>query len=268
MASGTDGGSTAAQQWADELAAWAVDPEILAAAPEPSDDLPPEVFAAGQDRTPSPLAELARSALRPGGGVLDVGAGAGATSLDVVPPDGHLHAVDTQPSMLRALEAAARDRGLDVTTYVGTWPDVADQVPGCDVAVCAHVLYNVPDLAPFATALTSKTRDLVVVELTGTHPLRRLAPIWEAVHGQPLPTGPTADLAVSVLRDAGLDPQVHERVYQPVVRTGALLETWIDLTRQQLHLPPQRRDEVVRLMQRHPATPRRSVVLSWPGSGA
>jgi hypothetical protein len=57
-------------------------------------------------------------------------------------------------------------------------------------------------------------------------------------------------------------------VYQPVVRTGALLETWIDLTRRQLCLPPERRDEVVELMRRHPPQPRRSVVLSWPGSGA
>ena len=133
---------TAAQQWADELAAWAIDPEILAAAPESPYDLPPEVFAAGQDRAPSPLAELAGAALHPGGTILDVGAGAGATSLDVVPPDGHLHAVDTQPAMLRALEAAARERRVSVTTYVGTWPDVADQVPGCHVAVCAHVFYK------------------------------------------------------------------------------------------------------------------------------
>jgi methylase of polypeptide subunit release factors len=257
---------TAAQQWADELAAWAIDPQILAAAPESPHELPPEVFAPGQDTTPSPLAELARSALRPGGSVLDVGAGAGATSFDVVPPDGQLHAVDSQPSMLRALEAAARDRGVGVTTYSGTWPDLAEQVPECDVAVCAHVLYNVPDLAPFAAALTNKARDLVVVELTGTHPKTRLAPMWEAVHRQPLPAGPTAELAVAVLREAGLEPEVHERVYQPPVRTGALLEAWIDLNRQQLCLPPERRDEVVELMQRHPPQPRRSVVLSWPGS--
>jgi SAM-dependent methyltransferase len=257
---------TAAQQWADELSAWAIAPEILAAAPESPYDLPPEVFAAGQDATPSPLAELARAALRPGGSVLDVGAGAGATSLDVVPPDGHLHAVDTQPSMLSALEAAARDRGVSVTTYEGTWPDLADQVPVCDVAVCAHVLYNVPDLASFAAALTSRARDLVVVELTATHPQMRLAPIWEAVHGQPRPAGPTAELAVAALREAGIEPEARDRVYQPVVRTGALLETWIDLTRRQLCLPPERRDEVVQLMQRHPPQPRRSVVLSWAGS--
>ncbi len=76
--------------------------------------------------------------------------GAGAASLEVVPAGGQLHAVDSQPSMLRALAEAARERGVDVTTYEGTWPDLADQVPVCDVVVCAHVLYNVPDLAPFA----------------------------------------------------------------------------------------------------------------------
>jgi SAM-dependent methyltransferase len=259
---------TAAQQWADELAEWAIDPEILAAARESPHDLPPEIFAAGQDTTPSPLADLARSALRPGGSVLDIGAGAGATSLGVVPPDGHLHAVDTQPSMLQALEAAAKERGVSVTTYVGTWPDLADQVPECDVAVCAHVVYNVADLAPFASALTRKARDLVVVELTATHPKMRLAPMWEEVHGQSLPEGPTAELAVAVLRENGIDPEVRERTYEPPVRTGALLETWVDLNRHQLCLPPERRDEVVELMRRYPPKPRRSVVLSWPGSAA
>jgi SAM-dependent methyltransferase len=256
----------AAARWADELAAWAIDPEILAAAPESPYGFPPEVFAAGQYAASAPMAELAGAALRPGGSVLDVGAGAGAASLGIVPAGGHLHAVDSQPSMLRALEAAARDRGVSLTTYDGTWPDLADQVPACDVAVCAHVLYNVPDLVPFATALTTKARDLVVVELTGTHPLTRLAPMWEAVHHQPRPDGPTAELAAEVLREAGLEPEVRERVIEPVARTGALLDTWVDFTRRQLCLPPERRPEVEELMRRHPPQPRRSVVLSWSGA--
>jgi hypothetical protein len=257
---------TAAQQWADELAAWTIDPEILAAAPESPYGFPPEIFAVGQAAEPSVLQELARAALRPGGAVLDVGAGAGAASLEVVPPGGQLHAVDSQASMLRALEEAAGDSGVDVTTYEGTWPDVADQVPVCDVVVCAHVLYNVPDLGPFAVALTDHARDLVAVELTGNHPLVRLAPLWEAVHHQQRPAGPTAELAVAALGEAGLEPELREHLYQPLERTGELLEIWIDFTRRQLCLPPERRAEVVELMHRYPAQPRRSVTLSWPGA--
>src|SRR4029079_3259054 len=76
MASTTDGGSTAARQWADELAAWRIDPEIRASVRHSSSGFPPAVCAAGQTAEPSPLDLLARPALRPGGTVLDVGAGA------------------------------------------------------------------------------------------------------------------------------------------------------------------------------------------------
>jgi methyltransferase family protein len=258
--------STAAQQWTDELAAWAIDPEILAAAPESPYGFEPSLFAPVPDSQPTPLQEVAAAAMRPGDTVLDVGAGAGATSLAVVPPSGHLHAVDSQPSMLRALEATAADQGVEVTTYDGRWPDVADEVPVCDVAVCSHVLYNVPDLVPFVTALSVHARRLVVVEISERHPLVRLAPLWEAVHHQPRPSGPTAELVLQVLRDAGLDPDVREQVRPPVVRTGAMHEEWVDFTCRQLCLPRERRAEVEALMREHPFPPRRWVALSWPGS--
>jgi SAM-dependent methyltransferase len=258
----------ASTRWADELAAWAIDPEILAAAPESPYGFPPALFAAGQRTGPSPLQERACPALRPGGTLLDVGAGAGAASLDLVPAGGHLHAVDSQPSMLAALGDDARTRGLDVTTYDGAWPDVAERVPVCDVVVSAHVLYNVADLPPFVAALSAHARDLVVVELTGTHPLVRLAPMWEAVHHQPRPDGPTAELAVDVLRESGIEPEVTETLLEPLTRTGDLAEAWTDFTRRQLCLPPERRPEVEDLMRRHPARPRRVVVLAWPGTGA
>jgi SAM-dependent methyltransferase len=256
---------TAAQRWADELAAWRIDPAILAAAPESPYGFPPALFAP-RDDVESPLLDLARAALPPGGTVLDVGAGAGAGSLGLGDVVGRLHAVDSQPSMLRALEAAAAERGVPLTTYDGAWPAVADAVSVCDVAVCSHVVYNVPDLVPFVTALTGHARRLVVVELTGTHPLVRLAPMWEAVHGQTRPRGPTAELAVAVLREAGVEPSVTEVVRDPMVRTGALREAWVDFTRRQLCLPPDRRAEVEELMAQHPPGPRRSVVVSWAGA--
>ena len=263
------GPQQAAQRWAAELDAWRIDPEILASVTENPYTFPPRLFAAREDAdaAPSPIADLAREALPPGGSVLDVGAGAGAGSLGLAGLVGHLHAVDAQPSMLAALEESAAARGIELTTYAGRWPDLAPEVPVCDVVVCAHVLYNVPDLAPFVAALTDHARQRVVVEVTGSHPWERLAPMWEAVHHQPRPDGPTAELAVAVLREAGIEPDARERVIAPVERTGALLDTWIDFTRRQLCLPPERRPEVEELMQRHPPKPRRSVVLSWPGAG-
>ncbi len=259
---------TAAARWAEQLAAWQIDPEILASVQESPYGFPPAVFAAGLSAEPSPLDRLAVPALGPGSTVLDVGAGAGASSLHLVPPGGRLHAVDSQPSMLRALEADAAARGLAVTTYDGTWPGLAPAVPVCDVVVCAHVLYNVPDLPPFVQALTEHARDLVVVELTERHPLVRLAPMWERVHHQPRPDGPTADLAVEVLREAGItDPRRVEAQREPPRRTGELAEQWVDFTRRQLCLPPERRDEVVALLAEFPPQPRRVVALAWPGRG-
>lgn len=260
---------TAAQQWAEELDAWRIDPEILAAAPEsPYGGFPPELFAADDDRE-SPLLDLARAALPADGSgtALDVGVGAGAGSVGLAGRLAHLHAVDEQPSMLRAVAQAARERSLDLTTYEGRWPDLADQVPVCDVALCSHVFYNVRDLVPFVRGLTAHARAAVVVELTGTHPLVRLKPMWQEVHGQPRPDGPSAELALAVLRETGLEPTVTERVYEPIERAGRLHEIWVDFTRRQLCLPPDRNADVAELMHRHPPGRRRAVVLTWPGGG-
>lgn len=255
-----------ARRWAEQLAAWEIDPDILASVTESPWGLPPELFAA-EARSPAPAAlhRLAREVLRPGGTVLDVGAGAGAAGLPVVPAGGRLMAVDSQPSMLRALEDDAGSRGVAVTSYDGGWPEVAPQVPVCDVVLCANVLYNVPDLVPFVTALTEHARELVVVEIMGQHPLVRLGPMWQALHHQPRPSGPTAELAIEVLRAAGIDPRVEEEVREPAERTGAVLEAWVEVTRRQLCLPAARRDEVAELMRRHPPRPKRVVTLAWPG---
>jgi hypothetical protein len=56
-------------------------------------------------------------------------------------------------------------------------------------------------------------------------------------------------------------------IREPQVRTGALLDAWVDFTRRQLCLPADRRPEVEELMRRHPSVPRPIVVLSWAGTG-
>jgi SAM-dependent methyltransferase len=236
---------TAAQFWADELAAWAIPPEILAAAPESPYGFPPELFG-GREAGPDLLARAAE-ALPAGGSVLDVGVGGGAASLPLAGAAGRVTGVDSSAEMLTAFSAAAADRGVPYDTVPGRWPDVADSVGPADVVVCAHVFYNVADLPDFARALAGHARRRVVVELTGTHPWVPLAPLWRHFHGGERPAGPDADLAVAVLREVGLPVRSTRRPrprrWRPEDRPAV-----VAFTRRRLCLPPEREPEVDRLV--------------------
>lgn len=256
---------TAAERWARELAGWAIDPEILARAPESPWTLPPELFRAHHRPSSqvSPLVELARAALPDGGSVLDVGVGAGATSLPLLDRAGLLVAVDSQASMLEEVSRVAARPGTEVTTVLGEWPAVAADVPVCDVVVCAHVAYNVSDLPAFATALTEHARRRVVLELHARHPSVGLGPLWEHFHHQPRPAGPTAELAIEVLAEAGITPSVQRWAY-PALEVDAELEAvYVSFTRRRLCLPVEREPEVAEQLARQTREPRESVVLWW-----
>ena len=256
-----------AVQWADELAAWAIDPEILAAAPESPYGFPPEVFAAGQYASPSPLAELARAALRPGG----------LCSTWAPAP--------VRPASRPSLPAATCTRStpsprccVPWRPLPGTAGSASRRTTGCGPTSPTRCRCATSRSARTwsttcrtwcrsPTALTRHARDLVVVELTGTHPLTRLAPMWEAVHHQPRPDGPTAELAVAVLREAGSSPTCASGSSR---RSSAPARCWTPGSTSPAASSACRRSarpEVEELMQRHPPQPRRAVVLSWPGAG-
>ena len=95
------------QQWNDDLAAWAIPVHITAAVAESPWVLPRQVFARRADRlsaTPSgPSYERAWTALDPPGSLLDVGSGAGAACLPLLPRATSLTAVDTDEGMLELL---------------------------------------------------------------------------------------------------------------------------------------------------------------------
>src|SRR4051812_49953127 len=94
--------------------------------------------------------------------------------------------------MLERYRAAAG--ATPVRTWCGRWPDVAGEVPPADVVVAANVVYNVPDLADFLTALTGHARRRVGVELTDAHPWTAVAPLWRPFHGQDRPDRPPSAL--------------------------------------------------------------------------
>ena len=255
--------STAAQRWTQELAAWAVPQEILAAGTQRPYVFPPEMFAApaGADRPRSRSTQRAAEALGSGGTVLDVGCGGGAAAFALVPPATQLLGTDRQADMLSLFEQTARDRGVSARTFLGSWPDDADGVPEADVVVCHNVLYNAGDLVAFATALEAHARRRVVVEISERHPQVYRAPLWQHFWQLERPTGPDAGLAAQVLQEAGF--AVHREVSAPTARdagraAGVEAAFWC----RQLCLPPEREAEVAAVLAGLPF-PEQRVTLWW-----
>ena len=203
--------SAPAQRWRDQLDAWRIEPEILAAAPESPYGFPPALFGPRPEpANGTPSRRRALEALSDGGTVLDVGCGGGAGALALVPPAGRVVGVDESADMLAAFAGRARDLGVAYDVVEGRWPDIAATVPRADVVVSHHVAYNVPDLAQFARALAVHARGRVVMELTDVHPWVPMGGLWRHFHGQDRPTGPDAELAAAVLREAGLPVVVEQ----------------------------------------------------------
>jgi len=260
--------TSAAERWADQLAGWAIPPEILAASRESPWGFQPSLFRAPDpdDGSDSLSRRRALEALPRRGTMIDVGAGGGTASLPVAVAGqaGQVVAVDSDPEMLAGFAARADELGVDHVEVVGRWPDVSAEVSPADVVVCNHVLYNVADLAAFALALTAHARRRVVVEVTSTHPRSGQAPLWRHFHNLDRPTGPTADDAVAVLVEAGLD--VSSEAFLAPPRLDRSRDAWVGLVRRHLCLPPERDAEVEALLPADAELGFRDVVaLWWPG---
>jgi hypothetical protein len=237
----------AARRWADDLAAWRIPETITAGVPESPWVLPEEVFVRRLEHqlaAPGGVSyELAREALGAGGSVLDVGAGAGAASLPLAAWTSELTAVDAHEPLLRELRRRAALCGLSPALVCGMWPEAAARTPVADLVVCHHVLYNVPDVAPFAAALTEHAGRRVIVEVTTTHPLTALNPYWWRFHRLRRPAGPTAGQLVELLEALGY--QVSTRRWtRPAAAEYADFRHLVEVVRRRLCLPQDRAGEV------------------------
>jgi SAM-dependent methyltransferase len=235
------------ERWRGDLAAWAIPERITAAVSESPWVLPRQVFARRADRViaaPSgPSYQRAWAALDPPGSVLDVGSGAGAACLPLLPRATSLTAVDTDAEMLEKLSQRSAVAGITVRTVLGRWPDAAAEAAAADVVTCHHVLYNVPGVRPFVTALTASARRTVVAEMTARHPLVSLNALWLRFHGLRRPNSPTAEDLIQILVAMGLRP-AHKTWRRPGGRDYASFDEMVDVTRRRLCLPPERAAEV------------------------
>ncbi len=254
-------------RWATDLQAWAIPAEILDQAPQSPWIHPVESFRPEGDlmvATPSRLRalEALEGVDRPS--VLDVGCGGGRGAFGLTPPATRVIGVDHQQGMLDVFADEARQRGVEVETVLGDWPDVAEATPVADVAICHHVFYNVQQIEPFARALHEHARRRVVVELPVHHPLSSLSDLWEHFWGLRRPTSPTADDALVAMRHLGFDAQLERfDVAVPARATTEVTDREIEHTRIRLCLPASRDAEVGEVLRARTTRPRELATLWW-----
>lgn len=256
------------ERWRSDLAAWAIPEHITAAVSESPWVLPRAVFARRADRlaaAPSgPSFERAWAALEPPGSVLDVGSGAGAGCLPLLPRCTALTAVDTEPDMLSLLADRAAPSGIQPRLVVGVWPEVAAEAGSADVVTCHHVTYNVANIEPFLAGLTAAASRIVVVEMTATHPLVTLNPLWLRFHGLVRPDGPAADDLLAILAAMGVTAR-SRRWQRPSGRDYEGFAELTDVTRRRLCLPPERAGEVAEALADLGVNPERPADLGTSG---
>jgi len=172
------------------------------------------LFRADPTRSDDPVVDALIELHRPGETWLDVGAGAGRFALPIAraldESGGSVVAVDASPSMLEGLREIAEDYGIEnVQTHEAHWPPHDPSRFAADVALIAHVGYDIEAIGAFVDGLEAAAERLCVAVLMQRVPASTADPFWPPVHGEPRATLPAMPDFVELLQARGRDPLVQ-----------------------------------------------------------
>ena len=146
-------------------------------------------FRADPRRADEPALEMLRSLARPGETWLDIGAGGGRYALPLALMVRDVIAVEPSEGMRRVLRDGMVEHGIaNVHVVAERWPMEAP--PTADVALMAHIGYDVEAIGPFLDVMERAVRRLCIAVLMAASPPHLAEPFWPAIHGEsriPLP---------------------------------------------------------------------------------
>jgi precorrin-6B methylase 2 len=195
------------------------------------------LFRAEPARPNDPVLGALLALARPDDTWLDIGAGAGRYALPLARQVREVIALDPSPSMLTGLRAGMAEHGIpNIRVVEGRWPADAAEAGGlvADVALIAHVGYDVEEIGPFIDAMEGAARRLCVAVLMERSPASAAEAAFEAIHGEARIALPALAeflgllLARGRLFEVTLTPSAPRRYpSRDDVRTVLRRQTWV-----------------------------------------
>ena len=140
-------------------------------------------FRADPHRTDEPALDLLRSLVRPGETWLDIGAGGGRYALPLALQAKSVIAVEPSEGMRHVLQAGMSEQGIsNIEILPARWP--MQRAPTADVALIAHLGYDIEEIGPFFDAAEASALRLCVAVLVTPSPPHPAERFWPPIHGE------------------------------------------------------------------------------------
>ena len=199
------GANALVEAWAARVRANREQSERVREGPEPDDFYAPVrgLFVADPRRTDDPTLDPLLEMARPDETWLDIGAGAGRYALPLALHVREVIALDPSEGMLEALRLGMEEHGIhNVRTIRARWPpdESAGTLQRTDVALIAHLGYDVEPIGEFLDAMEAGCRRLCVAVLAERVPSAPAGPFWPAVHGEERAELPALAEFLAILR--------------------------------------------------------------------
>jgi SAM-dependent methyltransferase len=210
----------AAATWALRVRADHDQVDRLREVPDATDFYGPvsSLFRADPRRTDDAQLAVLQSIARAGETWLDIGSGAGRFALPLALTVREVIALDPSAGMLAALREGMAEHGIaNIRLVEARWPLPADDArrfgvgPGsADVALIAHLGYDIEAIGPFVDAMEAAARRCCVAVLMDRQPSSVADPCWPTVHGEARVRLPALREFVELLRARGREPEVTD----------------------------------------------------------